>query len=64
MSIGANIGKLRTKKGLSQKQLAEATSVTKGMIARIEIDDRVPPLLLAARIADVLGCTVDDLLKQ
>lgn len=53
---------IRKSKGLTQKQLAEATAgrVSPGMLAQIETGGRRPSLANARAIADALGCAVED----
>ena len=63
MQIGDNVRRFRKKKGITQEELAEQINVGRTMVVRIETGTKVPPLLIAAKIADVLGCTVDDLLR-
>lgn len=61
MSIGENILKKRESAGMTQEKLGDAVGVTKSMICKIELGLRVPTLPLSKAIADVLGCTVDEL---
>ncbi len=60
MSIGANIKKRREKLGFTQTELGEAACVSFQMISQIEGDIKVPSLPVAFRIADKLGCRVED----
>lgn len=61
--IGDRIRELRTQKGLSQRQLGEATGVTQGAIGHIENGNKEPSLQLAVLLADALGTTVNDLVS-
>ena len=60
MKIGKNLKKIRLSKGLSQLNVAESVGVTKGTISLYESDGRTPTLFVAKKIADVLGCKLDD----
>ena len=64
MSLGENIKTRRKEKGLSQEELAERVLVSTPMICQIERGTRNPSLPLGKAIADVLGCTVDELLSK
>lgn len=60
MSIGENIKDKREKLGITQLELAEAACVSNAMISQIEGNIKVPSLPVAFRIADKLGCKVED----
>lgn len=64
MSLGENIKAKRRGKGLSQEELAGRVLVSAPMICQIERGTRNPSLQLGKAIADVLGCTVDELLSE
>lgn len=64
LSLGENIKTRRKEKGLSQEELAERVLVSTPMICQIERGTRNPSLQLGKAIADVLGCTVDELLSK
>lgn len=64
LSLGQNIRNRRKEKGLSQEALAERVLVSAPMICQIERGTRNPSLQLGKAIADVLGCTMDDLLCE
>ena len=52
---------IRKSKGLTQRQLAEASGcVSPGMLAQIETGGRRPSLANARALADALGCAVED----
>ena len=63
MATGDIIKKKREEKGLTQEQLATAVLVKREYITQIERGTKIPPLPLAKQIADVFGCTVDELCK-
>jgi len=64
LSLGENIKAKRRGKGLSQEELAGRVLVSAPMICQIERGTRNPSLQLGKAIADVLGCTVDELLCE
>lgn len=64
MNIGENIKNRREAAHLTQAQLAEKVCVHRTMIAQIERGSKFPTVLLAASIAKVFNCTVDDLMKS
>ena len=59
-----DIKKMRLTVGMSQEDLAKASGVSRVAIARYESGERVPSVIIAARIANALGCKVDDLIKE
>lgn len=64
MILGENVKKLRKKANMSQRELATRVFVSNTVISNIEQDKTLPSLQLVAYIANVLGCTVDDLIKE
>ena len=60
----APIARLRILKGLTQEQLAAAAGIDRGELSRIErgIRPLSPPKM--ASIAQVLGCTPDELVAR
>ena len=52
---------IRTRLGIRQKQLARAVGVTANTIWRIETGRNQPSWKLATKIANYLGCTLDEL---
>lgn len=60
---GAWLARLRKAAGYTQTELAEALEgVTRRMIAYYETEAEHPPAALLARLAPILGVTVDELL--
>lgn len=57
----SNLKEFRTKKGMSQQELATAVEVRRETILRLERGDYNPSLELAMDIADVLEVSVLDL---
>lgn len=52
--FGTRLKELRTRKGLSQRQLAELMSVSNAAIANWEVGKRLPDLNMLSRLADCL----------
>jgi putative transcriptional regulator len=52
---------LRTARGWTQEQLAQAVGVSRQSINSIERDRYVPSLLLALTFAQVFGCSTDQI---
>lgn len=61
MTTGEIIREKRENKGMTQGELAEAVGVTRPMIVQIERGSKTPNMVLGGLIADVLGCTLDEL---
>jgi transcriptional regulator with XRE-family HTH domain len=63
-TIGENIKKLRAKQGLSQDDLARKAELKYSTLAKIEGDFvKKPGVQMIAKIAKVLGVSMEDLLK-
>ena len=62
ISIGANIKKYRTEKGIKQSELAEKTGVSANYIGILERGGKAPSLAMLVDIANTLGVTADMLL--
>ena len=56
--------RIRKMRLITQKQLADAIGITQAMVSHYETGRRTPDLETAARIANALGCKVDDLIKE
>jgi len=63
MSYGERLRWLRDAKRMTQSDLAEAARVSRPAIAQYEVDAKVPTVLVAERIADALGVTIDFMVK-
>jgi transcriptional regulator with XRE-family HTH domain len=64
VSIARNIKKYRTKMGISQDKLSKLAGITLHTITKIETGSTLDPRVeTVKKIADALGCSVDDLLK-
>ena len=61
-SIGKQIKKYRTQKGISQEELGRIISVNSEHLSRVETGRKYPSLELTIMIANALEVSVDDLL--
>jgi transcriptional regulator with XRE-family HTH domain len=61
--LGQNLKRIRTKKKLSQGDIARALDVHRAYISGIENGKRNPTLATIQKIADALGVSADELLK-
>lgn len=59
-----NLKELRIKKGLSQEQLAKQLNISSVAICQYELGKRSPNVEMLKKLAQVLDCTIDDLLKD
>jgi putative transcriptional regulator len=60
-TIHNRVRELRTERGWTQEQLAEAVGVSRQSINSIERDRYVPSLLVALTFARVFGCATDQI---
>ena len=58
-----NLEELRKSAGLTQQQLSESAEVSRKSINAIENGIYVPSTVLALKIAETLGCKVEELFK-
>ncbi len=63
-SMGQAMAAKRAQKGLTQGQLAEKLGVEPETISRFERGATFPPIRRLAKIADILGCPLADLLRD
>lgn len=63
MSLGTTITRLRTERGLSQGELAEALEVSRQSVSKWETDGSVPELEKLIRLSDLFGVTLDQLVR-
>ena len=61
MEIEILLYKLRTEKGYSDRKLAEKSGISKSEINNIENGKRSPTLDTLKKLADALGCRIEDL---
>lgn len=63
MAFGANIRRIRLKKGLSQKALAELCGLSPNYIGTLERGIQNPTLTTLEKLAKGLGCSMADTCK-
>jgi len=63
-TFARNLVKLRNKRGLNQEELAFLVGVHRTMITNYECRKHSPKFENLAKIAEVLGVTVDELLAE
>ena len=63
-TFGSYIRSLRTQNGMTQAQLADRLCVTDKAVSKWERALSYPDITLFPRLADLLGVTVDDLLRE
>ena len=64
MTIGENIKKYRTAAGITQAHLAEAVKTTQPAISDYEAGNVTPNIKMADKLAQALGVTLMDLLRD
>ena len=62
--IGRNVRAVRLKESLTQQQLADACSLSKGMISKVENGAVIPAIATLQKIATVLHVKVADLIES
>ena len=62
--IGKRIKQMREAKDMTQDELADKSGVHRVTIAKYETMDIGMTLESAKKIADALGCTIDDLIRK
>ena len=63
MLFAETLRRLRTERGLSQRELAEQVYVSRPTIARWETGSRLPDAMMISRLAQCLGLDVNELLS-
>ena len=61
--LGHNLKRIRTKKKMSQGDIARALEVHRAYVSGIETGKRNPTLATIEKLANALGVTASDLLK-
>ncbi len=64
MVLGRNLKLLREKNNMTQQQLADSAGVTRPFITDIENDKKTAKVQTLINIANALGCTLDELVKE
>lgn len=64
MVVKISIRKLRRDKGLSQFELAELLGINQSAVAQWETGKTAPNFKRLKKLAEILGCSVDDLMKD
>src|SRR5262245_40576323 len=62
--VGANLRRLRVKKGLSLERLAKASSVSRAMLGQIELGQSAPTINVLWKIAKALAVPFSTLLAN
>lgn len=63
VKLGQNLKKIRTKKGISQGDIARTLDVSRGYISNIENGKTNPTLATISRLAKAVGVSIDELMK-
>ena len=63
MTLGQNICRLRTERGLSQGDLADALDGSRQSISKWETDASIPELEKLLRLSELFHITLDELVK-
>ena len=61
--LGLNLKRIRTKKGISQGDIAKELKVSRGFISTIENGKTNPTLATISKLAKAVGISVNKLLK-
>ena len=61
--LGLNLKRIRTKKSISQGDIARELEVSRGFISTIENGKTNPTLATIAKLANAVNVSVDELLK-
>ena len=64
MTLGQKLKKLRTEKGLTQKDLADQLHVTFQTVSKWENDENEPDIATLRELARLFGCSVDYLISE
>lgn len=59
-----NLCEIRTKTGLTQTEVAKKLNVTQSAVAMWENGRTYPRTSILKKLADLYGCTVDELLQE
>ena len=64
MTLGENIRSKRLEYDIEQQELAKRIGVNKATVCGIEAGVKIPSVALLISIADVLHCSIDELLGR
>ena len=64
LGLGENLRRVRTKKGVTRKELAEAIGITQNLLGLYETARRVPPLDKLFNLADALQVPLTDIIGE
>lgn len=64
MTIGQKISALRTEKGISQEELAEALGVSRQSVSKWEMDTALPQIDKILQLSELFSVSTDTLLKE
>jgi len=64
MNLCTNLNQKRVERDLTQTELAKYAGISPTMINYIESGMKVPSLAVTIKIADVLHCSIDDLVGR
>lgn len=64
LNIGNKIRDLRNRNGLTQKELADRTELTKGYISQLEHGQAVPSIMTLLDILECLGTNIADFFRE
>ena len=59
-----SIREYREKAGMTQAELAEKCGVVKSTVSMWEVGARKPDIVMLKKLADIFGCSADDMLKS
>ncbi len=62
--IGQNVLSLRTRKGLTQEELAQEIGVARQTVAKWESGEAIPDLVNATRMAEIFDISLDSLVHH
>ena len=64
MFNGKKLGEYMKEHGITNVALAKQLGVSEGAIRHILVGIKQPSLAMARELAEMMGCTVDELLKE
>ena len=64
LDVASKIKSFREERGLTQKQFAEFLGVAHQTVSKWESRKGFPDVFLLPRLADILGCSIDELYKS